>query len=153
STLTYWKRRVAESCIHGVDMNGLAVELAKLALWLETVARDQPLTFLNHHLRAGNSLIGARLDKLGALPGEIALRANAVERRIEERLPEILQILGEIEDVPSDRAEQIKTKERLFASFEKAREPFRMLGDLWCSDLAPQSELTDEQYARVVDTL
>ena len=49
-TLSFWKRRVIENCIYGVDLNPLAVDLAKLALWLETVAVDRPLTFLDHHL-------------------------------------------------------------------------------------------------------
>ena len=47
-----------ESCIYGVDLNPLAVELAKLSLWLTTIAADQPLDFLDHHLCCGNSLIG-----------------------------------------------------------------------------------------------
>ena len=59
--LAYWRRRVVEACIYGVDLNPLAVELAKLSLWLTTIATDQPLNFLDHHLRCGNSLIGARL--------------------------------------------------------------------------------------------
>ena len=46
----------------------VAVELAKLALWLETVAIDAPLAFLDHHLQAGDLLIGARLDRLTAFP-------------------------------------------------------------------------------------
>lgn len=62
--LTYWKRRVAQSCIYGVDLNPLAVELAKLSLWLTTVAQSLPLSFLDHHLRPGNALVGARLDDL-----------------------------------------------------------------------------------------
>src|SRR5205807_7324755 len=62
--LAYWKRRVVQSCIYGVDLNPLAVELAKLSLWLSTVAKDRPLSFLNHHLRTGNALIGARLEDL-----------------------------------------------------------------------------------------
>jgi len=62
--LTYWKRRVAQSCIYGVDLNPLAVELAKLSLWLTTVSANLPLSFLDHHLRPGNSLVGARLDEL-----------------------------------------------------------------------------------------
>src|SRR5205085_11245776 len=63
--LAYWKRRVVQSCIYGVDLNPLAVELAKLSLWLSTVAKDRPLSFLDHHLRAGNSLVGARVTDLG----------------------------------------------------------------------------------------
>jgi len=55
-----WARRlVAERCIFGVDLNRLAVELAKLSLWLVTLSRDKPFTFLDHRLRHGNSLIGA----------------------------------------------------------------------------------------------
>jgi hypothetical protein len=62
--LAYWKRRVAQSCIYGIDLNPLAVDLAKLSLWLATVAKNRPLSFLDHHLRCGNSLIGARLPDL-----------------------------------------------------------------------------------------
>ncbi|HEY6542430.1 MAG TPA: DNA methyltransferase, partial [Ktedonobacteraceae bacterium] len=62
--LAYWKWRVVQSCIYGVELNPLAVELAKLSLWLSTVARDRPLSFLDHHLRTGNALIGARLANL-----------------------------------------------------------------------------------------
>jgi hypothetical protein len=50
---------VTERCLYGVDLNPLAVELAKLSLWLHTVSRDRPLSFLDHHLRPGNSLVGA----------------------------------------------------------------------------------------------
>ena len=73
STITFWKRRVAENCLHGVDVNPMAVELAKLALWLETVAADSPLTFLDHHLQCGDSLLGATLDRLNSLPGDEGL--------------------------------------------------------------------------------
>lgn len=62
--LAYWKRRVVQSCVYGLDMNPLAVDLAKLSLWLSTVACDRPLSFLDHHLRTGNSLVGARLTDL-----------------------------------------------------------------------------------------
>ncbi|MBI1880068.1 MAG: Eco57I restriction-modification methylase domain-containing protein, partial [Chloroflexi bacterium] len=64
SDLAYWRRRVAQACIYGVDVNPLAVELAKLSLWLTTVAQGKPLSFLDHHLRCGNSLIGARVADL-----------------------------------------------------------------------------------------
>ena len=65
--LAYWKRRLVEACIYGVDLNPLAVELAKLSLWLETVDRV-PLNFLDHHLRCGNSLLGTTLAALPKYP-------------------------------------------------------------------------------------
>jgi type I restriction-modification system DNA methylase subunit len=55
------RRQVAERCLYGVDLNPTAVQLARLSLWLTTLAADRPLTFLDHHLATGNSLIGAWL--------------------------------------------------------------------------------------------
>ncbi len=66
--LAFWRRKVAENCIYGVDYNPMAVELAKVALWLHTAQRDRPLSFLDHHLKCGNSLLGVTLDRL-AQPG------------------------------------------------------------------------------------
>src|ERR1035437_9027054 len=80
--ISYWRRRVVEACIYGVDLNPLAVVLAKLSLWLTTIASDQPLNFLDHHLRCGNSLIGARLDQLGSLPKKKGKRAGRPVQQI-----------------------------------------------------------------------
>lgn len=63
-----WRRWVVENCIYGVDINPLAVELAKLSLWILSMAKNQPLSFLKHHLKCGNSLVGARLDDIGNYP-------------------------------------------------------------------------------------
>jgi type I restriction-modification system DNA methylase subunit len=64
-----WRRHVVENCIFGVDLNPLAVELAKLSLWIMAMAKDYPLSFLSHHLKAGNSLRGTRLRDVGKFPG------------------------------------------------------------------------------------
>lgn len=63
-----WRRWVVENCIYGVDLNPLAVELAKLSLWILSMAKNQPLSFMNHHLKCGNSLVGARLEEIGNYP-------------------------------------------------------------------------------------
>lgn len=49
---------VISHCIYGVDLNPMAVELARMALWLEGVAENKPLSFIDHHLKVGNSLLG-----------------------------------------------------------------------------------------------
>lgn len=64
----YWKQAVVEQCVYGVDFNPMAVELARVALWLHTAEYGRPLSFLDHHLKVGNSLVGASLDRL-ASPG------------------------------------------------------------------------------------
>jgi len=55
--LIYARRLVAERCVYGVDKNPLAVEMAKLSLWLLTLAKDKPFTFLDHAIRCGDSLV------------------------------------------------------------------------------------------------
>lgn len=60
-----YRRLVAERCLYGVDLSPMAVELAKVSLWLTTLAGDKPLTFLDANLRCGNSLIGAPLHRAG----------------------------------------------------------------------------------------
>ena len=52
------RREVARRCLYGVDRNPVAVDLAKMSLWLATLAQDLPLTFLDHALRHGDSLVG-----------------------------------------------------------------------------------------------
>ncbi|MCD6121152.1 MAG: hypothetical protein J7K04_04895, partial [Spirochaetales bacterium] len=65
----YWRREVTKNCLYGVDIKGTAVELAKLSLWLNSFSKDHKLTFLDHHLRCGNSLIGIiRLSELAKMP-------------------------------------------------------------------------------------
>ncbi|SDR05963.1 Eco57I restriction-modification methylase domain-containing protein [Natronobacterium texcoconense] len=52
------RRDVLQHCIYGVDLNPMAVELAKVSLWINSAVRDKPLNFLDHHIRCGNALIG-----------------------------------------------------------------------------------------------
>src|SRR5205823_1601537 len=73
-----FRRAVAQRCIYGVDLNPTAVQLARLSLWLCTLAADRPLTFLDHHLRAGNSLAGARaMDVARQPPGPGGRRSSS----------------------------------------------------------------------------
>ena len=60
------RRVVAQRGLYGVDKNPMAVDLAKLSLWLATLARGKPLSFLDHHIKCGNSLVGARAREIGA---------------------------------------------------------------------------------------
>jgi len=55
------KRAVLKRCVYGVDLNAMAVELAKVSLWLDAFTLGAPLSFLDHHLKRGNSLIGSRV--------------------------------------------------------------------------------------------
>jgi hypothetical protein len=62
------KRYVAQRCLFGVDLNPLAVELCRVALWIETLAPDLPFEFFAHHVRCGNALVGTWLDRIEDYP-------------------------------------------------------------------------------------
>ncbi len=134
----YWRRRVVESCIYGVDINPMAVELAKLALWLTCVAADEPLSFLDHHLLCGNSLIYARPDEMNRLPS----RPGDAERfaDLSSRLPALLAAAVRrnlaIEAEASTALEIVKRKEDAWRQVRDDLAPLVALADIWADHLA-----------------
>ncbi len=136
-----WARReVVERCIFGVDLNPLAVELAKLSLWLYTVAKDRPLSFLNHHLRTGNSLIGARIKDLGTLPSlkkrkkvETSGQISFFESELKKKLPVVIGQVVKLLQTPSDNVEQIREKERIYDKIREILRPFKEVANVWVS--------------------
>ena len=64
--LVFAGRMVAQKCLYGVDRNPMAVDLAKMSLWLATLAKDEPLTFVDHALRDGDSLVGLTRRQIAA---------------------------------------------------------------------------------------
>ncbi|OFW46391.1 MAG: hypothetical protein A3J29_18000 [Acidobacteria bacterium RIFCSPLOWO2_12_FULL_67_14b] len=138
------RRAVAERCLYGVDVNPTAVQLARLSLWLTTLASDRPLTFLDHHLAVGDSLIGARLPDLAGPPRATPSRSRravpqlplfeddvahiARERVLPERIRLALQ--------PSDTLDAVRAKERTLAALTGPDGPFAKwsaAADAWCA--------------------
>ena len=108
--LIYWKRRVAQQCIYGLDVNPLAVDLAKLSLWLATVASDRPLNFLDHHLRVGNALIGTWLREVSAdLHPKIRQQVQKRAREVRESAEQ----MGQLALMPLDDEFQQQTSAAL----------------------------------------
>ena len=62
------RRHVVERCIYGVDINPLAVEFARVSLWVETLDPELPFSFLDHKIKVGNSLVGCWLDRVVDYP-------------------------------------------------------------------------------------
>jgi SAM-dependent methyltransferase len=73
------KRHVVERCLYGVELDPLAVELARMAVWLETMDYQLPFEFLDHKLRCGNSLVGAWIDRVLDFPALCFERAAGDE--------------------------------------------------------------------------
>jgi hypothetical protein len=156
------RRLVAERCLYGVDLNPTAVQLARLSLWLTTLAADRPLTFLDHHLASGNSLVGARLAELAHPPqpasssrplpaGQASLFDSLADELGREVIPERVRLSVD----RSDTADAVRHKERRLARLEAGD---GVLGrwlraaDLRCGlQLHPPGGLSGGLYAELQD--
>ncbi|MCC6602227.1 MAG: restriction endonuclease [Anaerolineae bacterium] len=125
------RRLVADRCLYGVDKNHLAVEMAKLSLWLVTLDKNRPFTFLDHALKHGDSLIGA--DEEMFLRWSHGLREAAMplfeqeNRRLVEEAKEKRQALQNFEVRDVRDAEE---KARLLADAERATARIKLGCDL-----------------------
>lgn len=160
SELTYYKRKIVESCIYGVDLNPLAVELAKLTLWLRTMARDKPLSFLNHHLKVGDSLAGARTSSLAEIPkvgkkldlSREPLQSDFFTLAFGNKVGGLLNSHLLIEQSPTDTPEDIAIKKELEKSFKEGNLPFKIAADVWLSKFFGNDIKWDE-YNLIVENL
>lgn len=125
------RRVVAERCLYGVDLNPLAVELAKLSLWLVTLSKGRPFGFLDHNLRCGDSLLGIshieQLTELSMAPKQQPqgrLFGKSVRQAVEEVLALRLQLrempILDIRDVEAMATLDAAAREKLRVSEELA---------------------------------
>jgi hypothetical protein len=123
------KRRVVEHCIWGVDINPLAVELAKLSLWLATASADKPLSFIDHRLRAGNSVMSQRPSDVLALLRRGRRRAEATlfEDAFERQRKQDLQIAHDIDAIDPDSMDGVEQRRMLFREQQRSRERLHTL--------------------------
>jgi len=136
------RREVAQRCLFGVDINPTAVQVARLSLWLTTLAADRPLTFLDHHLVTGNSLVGASIDDVrrrppgrrsAGAPTDLPLfddmdLASVLKRAVDTRLRVTRQA--------DESVATVHSKERALASLHARDGPlgrWAQVLDLWCA--------------------
>lgn len=118
------RRTVLKRCIYGVDKNPMAVELAKVALWLHTFTVGAPLSFLDHHLRCGNSLFGfwirEAMDRLTDRGGQLLIN-EPIQKAMAQAAA--MQKLERVNDIDIAEVHQSKT---LFDGIENETRPFNM---------------------------
>jgi hypothetical protein len=124
-------RTVAQRCLYGVDRNAMAVDLAKLSLWLVTLAKDHPFTFLDHSIRCGDSVVGLTQKQIAAFTWEPntagkqrILGQDRLERQIERATEKRREILegGDL-ILPALKAQ-------LLRNADEALDEARFVGDL-----------------------
>ena len=119
--MIYARRLVAERCLYGVDKNPLAVEIAKLSLWLATLARERPFTFLDHALKCGDSLVGTSEDDfLRWAHGWQAAEATLFDATLQEQVETARQKRRELETFQVLDVRDAERKAELLAEAEAA---------------------------------
>ena len=135
-----FRRIVAQRCLYGVDLNPMAVQLARLSLWLTTMSGDRPLTFFDHNLRAGNSLAGASIADVRRRRsgGRISHAPMPLldELGIEGAVGEAVTSRQTLREGLEDTIEQVRAKETLFAAIQAPGAPlarWKAAANLWCA--------------------
>lgn len=154
-------REVIGHCIFGVDINPMSVELCKLGLWLEAVEPGKPLTFLDHHIKCGNSLLGATPkaiedgipdDAYKPIAGDTKEAATWMKKlnqaaragqdsfdfsRAEpwDRLGNLPAALAQLETLADDTSEAVVEKEKIYREIVEGSgyDNARLLHDAWCA--------------------
>jgi N-6 DNA Methylase len=122
------RRLIAQRCLYGVDKNPLATDLAKLSLWLATLARDHEFTFLDHALKSGDSLVGLTQAQIAAARwDESKLGLPLFRQLVKDRVAEALKGRVEIQVAPDDTARAVQ--EARHRSLEERIKEIRLIGD------------------------
>lgn len=166
--LAWCRRRIIERCLYGVDLNPAAVQLARVALWIESLAGDRPLSFFQHHIRVGNSLQGTFVDRFDSPPdpnlaiarrdaATLGLFESNIRQRIESALGERRLIDAELPpEIRGDSPAEFEYKEDRLRRSDAALAPARLLMDLRSAapfkpaiwpELAELSQATDPERA------
>lgn len=137
------RRLVAERCCYGVDRNPMAVEMAKLSMWLTTVAKDQPFSFLDHAIKCGDSLLGIwSFDQLRNLHFDPAVGRDRTLSfagftdgrdaisRLQDLLDEALDLRSQLQQFPSHSLPDVNRKAELNRSSEQKLAVLEAVADL-----------------------
>ena len=144
------RRLVAQRCLYGVDRNPMAADLAKLSLWLATLAKDHPLTFLAHAIRSGDSLVGLSKKQILAFHWDLK-HASAQQRvfgqdELEKKIKSALAYRQEILDAGDLVLPEMKAQQLRLA--EEEVDKVRRAGDLAVLGFFSGSKAKERQEAR-----
>jgi hypothetical protein len=122
------RRLVLKRAVYGVDRNKLAVELAKLSLWLHSFTVGAPLSFLDHHLRHGDSLFGAWVADTA---DQLARRGSMMLHQAVDNARGAAAGMARIEELADADIAQVRESVQIFETVEEATAPLRAFLDCW----------------------
>jgi hypothetical protein len=130
--LLYARRLVAQRCLYGVDRNPMAVDLAKLSLWLATMAKDHPFTFLDHSIKCGDSLVGLTNRQIAAFHWDPAQAKDRIfgQEKLEQQIAKVAEQRKRILDWTEDTESAVLKKRDFLAAADSAAASLKTTGDL-----------------------
>lgn len=153
------RRMVAAHCLYGVDKNPLAVELAKVSLWIESHAEGMPLTFLDHRLVVGDSLTGPFWHHLIMKPAQpkepIAnLFTQNLDLKFQQALTDALDLVKHLEASVGISVAEMEEKKKIKAELDRALMPFRVAAAAWSGGVMLGPNKCDEEaYEKMLETI
>jgi hypothetical protein len=127
---------IAERCLYGVDRNPLAVQMARLSLWLVTLSKEKSFTFLNHAVKCGDSLLGLsslrQAETLHLRPPKVQ-QTGLWEQRFRDALAQAVEKRELIESFTVSDVAQAERKQALLLEAEQAMDLARRACDILCS--------------------
>jgi hypothetical protein len=147
--VNHGRRLVAQRCLYGVDRNRFAVNLAKLSLWLVTLAKDAPFTFVDHALRHGDSLVGLDFEQINSFHWKPEAQLDLCRGALSGALDEAIDLRQQILALAAEAAPSAtKEKYRLLQDAEDALAPVRLIGDLVVGAFFSSEKDKDRQKER-----
>jgi len=140
------RRLIVQKCLYGVDKNQLAVDLARLSLWLATLAKDHAFTFLDHSFRCGDSLVGLTRNQIAAFNWQESAQLEFLRPFIKKRLEECSTARAAIRDAGEEATEQ--ELRWLLKEADEALTDVRMVGDLAVASFFEATTARDRESKR-----
>ena len=144
--VVFARRLVAQRCLYGIDRNPMAVDLAKVSLWLSTLARDHPLTFVDHAFRHGDSLVGLTRRQIDALHWKGGTRV-LTGFGVREALEVVSKMRREIRE--ADESVTDRQLHDLWRDADDALAEVRLFGDLVLSAFFERSKPKERESRRL----
>lgn len=162
--LLYARRLVAQRCLYGVDKNPFAVNLAKLSLWLVTLAKDLPFTFVDHALKCGDSLVGVRSPEFNTFMAASDLSDSSLIEALEDQQKKVKWYRDLIAEADAHSDAAVRKKQAYLERAELESVDGRLLSDVAVAavfashrkhsdDLSDQRLMSDVALAAFFTTL
>jgi len=129
-------RMVAQRCIYGVDRNPAAVDLAKMSMWLLTISKDHPFTFMDHSLKHGDALVGMSKEQIRKFHWDLSKGGSILPelRTLDREVEEAVQARLMLRNLDADRTLELEvTLAEADRKMMKAKQAGDLLVYIWFS--------------------